>query len=201
MSRILAALAVMLLAVLPVRADDSPSAVAGRLNETLLTVMKQAKELGYEGRYRKLEPELKEAFQLPLMAQISAGAHWKKLAPEEQQSLIDAFTRYTTATYASRFNGYSGEQFRILGEEPASGSAVLVKSEIVKTSGETIAIDYLMRRYDRGWQIIDVYLKGAISELATRRAEYSSVIAREGLPALLARIDGIVNGYAAGKSG
>ncbi|MGE0745211.1 MAG: ABC transporter substrate-binding protein [Rhodospirillales bacterium] len=201
MSRILAALVLLVIAALPARAQESPTAVAERLNQSLLTVMKEAKELGYEGRYRKLEPELKDVFRLPLMAEISAGTHWKKLSPEEQKALVDAFTRYTTATYASRFHGYSGEAFKVVGEEPARGGAVLVKSQIVKTNGEAIAIDYVMRRFDRGWQIIDVYLKGSISELATRRAEYSSVIGREGLPALLARIDGIVNGYANGKSG
>jgi phospholipid transport system substrate-binding protein len=200
-SAILAAVALVILAVLPARAEDSPSQVAGKLNDTLLGVMKEAKQLGYEGRYQKLAPELKQAFRLPLMAEIAAGPHWKKMTPDEQAALVEAFSHYTTATYAHRFDGFSGEQFKVLSEAPARGDAMVVKTQIIKSSGEPVAIDYLMRKFDRGWQIVDVYLKGSISELATRRAEYSSVIGREGLPALLTRINDIVNGYADGKSG
>ena len=45
--------------------------------------------------------------------------------------------------------------------------------------------------------MVDVQLKGAYSELATRRSEYSSILRRSGLPALLAKIDGKVAAYKA----
>jgi phospholipid transport system substrate-binding protein len=36
-----------------------------------------------------------------------------------------------------------------------------------------------------GWQIVDVYLAGTVSELATRRSEFSSVMRRGGAEALV----------------
>ena len=35
------------------------------------------------------------------------------------------------------------------------------------------------------WQVIDVYLSGTVSELATRRSEFSSVLRRGGPDALV----------------
>lgn len=46
-------------------------------------------------------------------------------------------------------------------------------------------IDYLMRDADAGWQIMDVYLSGTVSELATRRSEFSAVLRRGGADALV----------------
>ena len=46
-------------------------------------------------------------------------------------------------------------------------------------------LNYLMRDGDAGWQIVDVFLKGTISELATKRSEFSSVLRRDGAGALV----------------
>ena len=55
----------------------------------------------------------------------------------------------------------------------------------MESSGEVVVLNYLMRDGDAGWQILDVYLKGTVSELATRRSEFSAVLRREGAKALV----------------
>ena len=90
---------------------------------------------------------------------------------------------------------------RILGEAPTRRKSVIVKSEIVKSDGESIAINYLMRKFKRGWRVVDVQLKGVYSELATRRSEYSSILRRSGLATLLAEIDGKIAAYEAEERG
>jgi phospholipid transport system substrate-binding protein len=52
-----------------------------------------------------------------------------------------------------------------------------------------VKLDYRLRAADGDWKIVDVYLNGTVSELALRRSEYSSLIKREGLEALLAALD------------
>ncbi len=49
-----------------------------------------------------------------------------------------------------------------------------------------MSINYLMRRSDGAWRIADVYLTGTISELATRRSEFSSVLRDQGVDGLIA---------------
>ncbi len=65
----------------------------------------------------------------------------------------------------------------------------MVQSRIVKRNGDGVRIDYLMQSTNNAWRIVDVFLKGAISELATRRSEYVSVINRRGYDGLIDAIE------------
>jgi phospholipid transport system substrate-binding protein len=153
--------------------------------ETLLLVMQQAKTLGLKGRYEKLDPAIHRAFNLALMTRLSVGPDWQKLSPEEQKSLIAAFTDLSVSTYAARFDGYSGERFEVDPNAASSSAGVIVKSKLVKSNGESVQLNYLVREGDVGWQILDVFLEGTISELATRRSEFSSVLRRDGAQGLV----------------
>jgi phospholipid transport system substrate-binding protein len=62
---------------------------------------------------------------------------------------------------------------------------VIVHTKLIKSGSDTVQIDYLMRESDARWQIVDVYLAGTVSELATRRSEFSSVMRRGGAEALV----------------
>ena len=178
-------------------AETSAQGVIDGFHRTLLGVMTRADALGYRGRFQALSPEIARAFHIPVMARIVAGSHWKTFTKEQKSALVEAFGRMTAATYANRFDGYSGERLRILGETPSRRKSVIVKSEIVKSDGEAVAINYLMRRFKRGWRVVDVQLKGVYSELATRRSEYSSILRRSGLGELLAVIDAKIAAYEA----
>jgi phospholipid transport system substrate-binding protein len=91
----------------------------------------------------------------------------------------------TTATYASRFDGFSGEQFEILEtvEQPNGGK--IVKTRIIQSNGKPVALNYLMRKSGSDWKVVDVYLDGTISELANRRAEFGAILKAGGPDALV----------------
>lgn len=189
---------VVLAAAGPARAE-APTVLIKHFNDTLLATMQSAKELGYEGRYEKLEPVIGSTFDLDFMTQYAAGRYWRKLTAEQKERLIDAFTRLTVATYANRFNGYSGERFRILSEQTPRKGNRLVQSELVKGDGEAIKLNYLLRETKEGWRVIDIFLKGTISELATKRSEYSSTLGNKGFDGLMAIFEQKIAGLTAAK--
>jgi phospholipid transport system substrate-binding protein len=170
--------------------------VVERLHETLLAVMKDAEELGYQGRYDRLAPVLQETYDTPFMAEKSVGRHWKQASEAERKALIETFSRFMIANYAGRFDGYSGQHFETLGEEPSVQGTVLVRSRLVEPEGEGVELDYRLRPVQGGWKIIDVYLNGTVSELALRRSEYSSLIKREGWNAVLTALDSRIHDLA-----
>jgi phospholipid transport system substrate-binding protein len=47
----------------------------------------------------------------------------------------------------------------------------------------------MMRRNGEGWLISDIYLDGAISEVATRRSEFAAVLKKEGIDGLIAALN------------
>lgn len=168
-------------------ADNSAPAVIQTFYAGLLDVMKQATTLGFEGRVKKLEPLVDASYDLPLMTRITVGPQWNTLTPEQQDKVKQSFRAYTIATYASRFDGYSGERFDVSPTtEPSQGSDLIVSTKLILKAGDPIELNYLMRNAGSGWRIIDVFLSGTISELATRRSEFSAVLRRDG-------IDGLIN--------
>ncbi|TMG87014.1 MAG: hopanoid biosynthesis protein HpnM [Betaproteobacteria bacterium] len=153
--------------------------------DTLLTVMQQADKLGIRGRYDKLAPSIHTTFDLAAMTRIAIGPGWNSIAPEQQAALVENFSRMTIATYANRFDGYSGERFEVAPASEARTTGRIVRSKLVPSSGESITLDYLMRGSGDTWKVVDVYLSGTISELATRRSEFSAILNSGGPNALI----------------
>jgi phospholipid transport system substrate-binding protein len=167
-------------AAAPVNPQDSVRS----FYDTLLTTMKDGRTLGQSGRYARLAPVIDKLFDVPSMARLAVGPSWATLSPTQQQQVTDAFGHYISATYADRFDSYSGEQLLVTGEQPY-GAEVIVKTRIVKSKGEAVSLNYRMRENGGGWQIADVFLDGSISQLATQRSEFHSILQREGVDGLI----------------
>lgn len=170
-------------------ATAPPEAVVNNFDDALLSVMKNAAKLGYDGRYKQLEPVVRSSFNFPLMTKVVVGSSWAGWTLEQRDAMTDAFRRYTTATYARRFDGYSGETFRFDGTRPL-GTGILVLTELVRTSDAPVTLNYLVKNSDGGnFTIVDVYLTGSISQLATQRSEFGAVLQRDGYDGLLAALE------------
>ncbi len=170
-------------------AEPTPTAIVERLNAVLIEVMQGAEALGFQGRYARLAPVLSATFNFPWMARISAGRHWRALDEATRSRFVEAFGNMSIATYAARFDGYGGERFEVLGAAPARRKTVLVRNHLVKSDGETVAIDYLLKAAEGRWRVVDVFLDGKYSELALKRSEYGSVIKNHGMEVLIRRLD------------
>ncbi|MBV9814653.1 MAG: ABC transporter substrate-binding protein [Alphaproteobacteria bacterium] len=159
------------------------------LYDTLLGTMKNGRILGQSGRFTQLEPVIRRTFDIPSMTRLSVGAaSWASLSEAQRQQLTEGFGRYISAIYADRFDSYAGQKLQVTGEQPAA-AGVMVKSQIVKANGEPVKVDYMMRRNGDGWLISDIYLDGAISEVATRRSEFAAILRTDGVDGLIAALN------------
>jgi phospholipid transport system substrate-binding protein len=158
------------------------------LYDALLGTMKNGRTLGQSGRFTQLEPVIRRTFDIPAMARLSVGPSWASLSEAQRQQVTESFGRYISAIYADRFDSYGGQKLQVTGEQPNPGG-VMVKSQIVKANGEPVNIDYLMRRNGADWMIADIYLDGAISEVATRRSEFAAILKNDGVDGLIAALN------------
>jgi len=165
-----------------------PTEVVQRFYNQLLDTMQRSASLGPKGRYQKLQPVVLATFDVPFMARLSIGPSWRSLTPDQKRRAAAAYGRYITAVYASRFDAYSGEKFQVLGEQQIK-HGTLVRTQIIKANGEPVSINYVLHDNDIAWQIRDAYLAGAISELATRRSEFSAILRSSGIDALIASLN------------
>jgi phospholipid transport system substrate-binding protein len=185
---LLVSLALCLLAPPLVSGGDTAVQVIDKLHAELLAVMKHADELGYTGRYQRLAPFVTSSYDLPFIARVVVGRHWKDFSDAQKSKFIDTFTRLSIGTYADRFAGYSGERFRTISNEESRRGRRLVKTELIKPDGEKIPLDYILHDKDNQWRIINVIAAG-VSDLSLKRADYSSFLKREGFDALLVNLD------------
>ena len=161
-----------------------PSAVVDRFHEVLLSVMKTAGSTSVNARYKKLKPEIEKAFNLPFMIRITVGSRWNKATEQEKKELIEAFKRMSVGTYASRFNGYSGQTFKTLKVRTGPKGTRLVDTRIENPNDDSVTITYVMGKFGDKWKIIDVLLDRGISEMAVRVSEYRSILRSRGVGAL-----------------
>lgn len=172
------------------RADaESPKNVIDNYHAVILAAMEKAKQLGFEGRFKMLDPVITKSFDLALMARYTVGRYWNGMLPEQQERLVKDFAKFSVANFADRFDDYSGERFETLKEQTTSRGDVIVFTAIDKPDGDQVKINYILRKEDDHWRIIDVFFEGSISELATRRSEYSAVILNHGVDQLLTLIE------------
>jgi phospholipid transport system substrate-binding protein len=177
-------------------ATSTPQPVIDALDHSLLGVMKDADKLGYQGRYDTLRPIIEKTFNVRLMTQLIVGTAWSGWTEEQRDEVTEAFFKFITATYARRFDGYSGEDFVIDGDRPGTNGTVVL-TRLTRPKDPPVTINYLVRPNDSGVpQVVDVYLTGTISELATRRSEFGAVLQHDGFKGLLAALDKKASGLA-----
>ena len=169
-------------------ATANGSDIVQGLYEALLSTMKNGRTLGQSGRFTQLAPVIRRSFDIATMTRLAVGPSWAGLSEAQRQQVAESFGRYISAIYADRFDSYSGQKLEVTREEPAA-SGVMVRSRIVKADGEPIKVDYMMRRNGESWLISDVYLDGAISEVATRRSEFAGILKHEGIDGLIAALN------------
>ena len=167
-----------------------PKAVVQSFYDALDETMKQGDQLGFEGRYKKLEPVIRETFDVPVMAKIAVGPEWTNLKADEKSKLLEAFDRYMISTYASRFKTDKGLKFQVGEVKTPADNRTLVETKLIRANGDPVALNYLFRPDASGnWKIIDVYLSGAISEMARMRSDFSATVTKGGAEALIAALD------------
>ena len=161
-----------------------PSEVVDRFHEVLLSVMKTAGSTSVTARYKELKPEMEKAFNLPFMIRITVGSSWKRTSEQQKSELIEAFKRMSVGTYASRFNGYSGQIFKTLKVRTGPKGTRLVDTRIENPNDDSVTITYVMGKFGDKWKIIDVLLDRGISEMAVRVSEYRSILRSRGVRAI-----------------
>jgi phospholipid transport system substrate-binding protein len=171
------------------QASDPAAQVVDRFDQTVLEAMKGGKSLGLKGRYAKLEPAVKQTFNLPLMTRFAVGASWATMSAADQQALLAAYTHYSVSTWAKNFDSYSGQKFTI-GTVDTRGTTKLVH---VKLEGASVELVYRMQASaSGGWKVLDVYFNG-VSQLTQQRADYASALSAGGPQALVKKINDLAD--------
>jgi phospholipid transport system substrate-binding protein len=170
------------------QAADPAIGTVSALNSGLLATMRAGAAAGPAGRARVIAPVVDRTFDIPLMTRLAVGPAWTGFSAADQTALVAAFRNLTIAQYAKNFDSFGGESFNVTPQVETRGSDKLVKTMLVVPRGASEQLNYRLRQSGGQWKIIDIYYRNAISQLATRRADFAKTVSSGGAPALIAHL-------------
>ena len=175
----------LLAAPRPANAQDA-RAFVGTLGQQAIQVLGPSVAPAQRlARFREL---FHNDFDVPGIGQFVLGRYWRTATPEEQQEFLGLFQEYIVRAYSARLAEYAGEPFRVTGSRP-NGDETVVNSQIIRSNGTPIAVDWYLIGAAGGYRITDVYV-GGFSMKVTQRDEFGSIIQRNGgrVAALIAQL-------------
>jgi phospholipid transport system substrate-binding protein len=172
---------------LPARATDEAAVTAPvqQLIDGLLEAMKAGPATPFTKRFEILAPVIDRTFDLGTILQESVGALWGALPSDQQTMLIEAFRRYTIATYVNSFDKFDGQRFVITPNTRVVGTEQVVQTRIVPRLGDSHELDYVMRKGGSGWRAVDILAEGSISRVAVQRSDFRRLLTRGGPQVLM----------------
>ncbi|MBM3546670.1 MAG: ABC transporter substrate-binding protein [Alphaproteobacteria bacterium] len=151
--------------------------VRGLANEAI-EVMGNKGSAGPE-RLAKFRELFKRGFDVDAIGRFVLGRYWRDATEAEQQEYLRLFEDLIVHTYAGRFSEYSGETLTVLDARPEDDRVLLVTSQVNRTAGPPIRLDWRIAEREGGFKIVDVVIE-AVSMSVTQRSEFASVIQRGG---------------------
>ncbi len=128
-------------------------------------------------------------FDSDYAAQLVLGQHWRTASDEQRKRFISAFYHSMLRTYSSALVNFTGDRLKVL---PFTGDATAksatVRTQVRKSDGTMIGVNYNLRRTGQGWRVWDVVIEG-ISYVKSFRDDYGAEVQRSGLDALINRLE------------
>jgi len=146
------------------------------LAEDIITNVLTA-EVTPEQKLEKFRDAFTKAVDLKSVGQFVLGVYWRKASDEDKQAFLDAFTEFTTKTWADRFDMYNGQDILFTGVRNAERNQYYVDSHI--EDKEPVEVIWRLRQKGDSYKIIDIIVEG-VSMAMSYRNEYSAILQQNG---------------------
>ena len=124
-------------------------------------------------RRRMLEQVIAQRFDYAEMSKRALAANWTPLTNEQRDEFVDLFKSFLSDRYASKIEGYSGEQVEYLTER-LEGQYAEVRTKLVSSKVQ-IPMDYRLINKGGRWYAYDIIVDG-VSLVKNYRSQFTSII-------------------------
>ena len=131
---------------------------------------------------------LNQNFDLPTIVRLVLGRHWRTATPHQKSRFARVFKTHLVEVYTSHLGVYEGEIIEIEKSATLSKKDTVIYTLVLQDGEAPLRLDWRVRETDHGLKVIDVAAEG-VSMLTTKRSEFTSVVAREGVDALIGRLE------------
>jgi len=112
------------------------------------------------------------------------GKNWKSATLEQQATFQKEFRSLLLRTYASALGKYKDQviEYKTMRYEPDAKN-VSVKTQILQSGGQPVAVDYSLVKGATGWKVYDIVIEN-VSLVTNYRSQFSNEIRQNGLDSL-----------------
>ncbi|MBO0738894.1 MAG: ABC transporter substrate-binding protein [Alphaproteobacteria bacterium] len=113
------------------------------------------------------------------IARFVLGRYWRTASEEERQEFVKLFENYVVFVYTARLGDFGGQKFKIRGTR-SDGDGAIVSTDVMGPGNSSpLRIDWRLVSDNGAYKINDVIVDG-VSMMVTQRAEFASVVQRNG---------------------
>ncbi|MGH8298519.1 MAG: MlaC/ttg2D family ABC transporter substrate-binding protein [Steroidobacteraceae bacterium] len=124
-------------------------------------------------------------------AQLVLGKYWRTATPQQRQRFINAFYHSMLNNYGAALVDFTSTMLKVYPSRVRPGEQnATVRTEMMRTSGGPVPVNYYMHMTPQGWKAWDVVIDG-VSYVMSYRQDFGSQIAQQGGNA--AAIDSVIN--------
>jgi phospholipid transport system substrate-binding protein len=189
-------------AAAPAAGGESPSDIVQAAAQGMLNDLEKDRE-AYRRDPAKVG-ELVNKYLLPhwdteLSAKLVLGQYWRNASAEQRKAFIDAFYHSLLSNYGAALAEFTSDRLKIYpANVDASSPRATVRTEVKRSNGDRVSVNYYMHRTPQGWKAWDVVIDG-ISYVNSYREDFGPQIEKQGIDAVTKRLNAGEKPEAIGK--
>jgi|SRR5215469_3110283 len=184
-------------------ASEQPSQVVESAANGMLQAL-NADRPAYEHDPAKVQA-LVDKYILPhidtqFCAQLVLGKYWRTATPQQRDRFINAFYHSMLNNYGAALVQFTSNTLKVYPSRLNPGEQnATVRTEMMRTSGPPISVNYYMHMTPEGWKAWDVVIDG-VSYIMSYRQDFQPQIAQQGLDTVINHLENGEKPAAIGKT-
>lgn len=126
-------------------------------------------------------------FDTAYSARLVLGKHWRDASEDQRKRFVNAFYQSLLRNYGSALADFTSDRMKFLPAQ-VDGDNATVRTEIKRSNGTRIPVNYSLRKVNGEWKAWDVVIEG-ISYVKSFREDFGAEIDQKGLDAVIQRIE------------
>jgi len=184
-------LSTLLLAPTTWSVETSPDTLVDNTTQEVLTIIRRDKDIKSGNKAKILalvESKILPHFNFTRMTRLAMGKNWRKAAPQQQREIVKEFRTLLVRTYYKALSVYSDHTIKVTPFKDIAGNTdVTVKTQVMKSHGQPVPINYSMEKTSNDWKVYDITVAG-ISLIINYRGSFNSQIRKGGVEGLLKKL-------------
>lgn len=172
-------------------AIEAPDALVKRTAEDVLAIVKSDRDI-QAGNHAKIfalvEQKVLPNFNFVRVSRLVLGKNWTRATPEQRTNFQKEFRTLLLRTYATALSKYQDQTIEFLPLRMVDDAKTAsVKTKIIQSGGQPIAVDYSLAREEDAWKVYDIVIE-RVSLVTNYRGQFSQEVRKNGLDSLIVKL-------------